>query len=38
MKQSSILCAKFDCPVAHQNLSILATVHDCEAGLVDAQN
>ena len=25
MKQSSILSAKFDCPVARQNLSLLAT-------------
>ena len=33
MEQSSILSAKFDCPVAHQNVSLLATVHDCETGL-----
>ena len=31
MDQSSILSAKFDCPVARQNLrSLLATAHDCE--------
>ena len=29
----SHLSAKFDCPVAHQNVSLLATVHDCETGL-----
>ena len=28
MEQSSILSAKFDCPVAHQNVSLLATAHD----------
>ena len=33
MKQSSILSANFDCPVAHQNFSPLATGHDCETGL-----
>ena len=33
MKQSSILFAKFDCPVAHKNFSLLATAHDCETGL-----
>ena len=33
MEQSSILSAKFDCPVAHQYLSLLATAHDCETGL-----
>ena len=34
MEQSSILSAKrFDCPVAHQNLSLLATAHDCETGI-----
>ena len=26
------LYAKFDCPVAHQNFSLLATAHDCETG------
>ena len=31
--QPSILSAKFDCPVALQNVSLLATVHDCETGL-----
>ena len=33
MEQSSILSAKFDCPVARQNVSLLATAHDCETGL-----
>ena len=33
MEQSSILSGKFDCPVARQNLLLLATVHDCETGL-----
>ena len=32
MAQSSILSAKFDYPVAHQNVSLLATAHDCETG------
>ena len=32
MQQSSILSGKFDCPVACQNLSLLAA-HDCETGL-----
>ena len=27
---ASHLYAKFDCPEAHQNCSMLATVHDCE--------
>ena len=27
------LYAKFSCPVARQNFSLLATVHDCETGL-----
>ena len=31
--QSSILSAKFDCPVAQQDFSLLATVHDCETVL-----
>ena len=26
---ASRLYTKFDCPVAHQNLSALATAHDC---------
>ena len=30
---TSQLYAKFDCPVAYQNFSLLATVHDCEIGL-----
>ena len=30
MEQSSILSAKFDCPVARKNFSLLATAHDCE--------
>ena len=29
MEQSSILSAKFDCPVARQNLPLLAIAHDC---------
>ena len=33
LEQSSILSAKHDCPVAHQNLLFLATAHDCENGL-----
>ena len=33
VEQSSILSAKFDCPVARQNVSLLATAHDCETGL-----
>ena len=33
VEQSSILSAKFDCPVACQNISFLATAHDCETGL-----
>ena len=32
MEQSSSLSAKFDCPVVHQNSSLLAAVHDCETG------
>ena len=32
MEQSSILSAKFDCPVARQNISLLASAHDCETG------
>ena len=35
MEQSSILSAKFDCSVACQNCSLLATAHDCETGLFD---
>ena len=31
--QSSILSAKFDCPEARQDFSLLATVHDCETVL-----
>ena len=30
MEQSSILSAKFDCPVARQYVSLLAAAHDCE--------
>ena len=30
----SRLSAKFDCPMARQNVSLLSTVHDCETGLV----
>ena len=33
MEQSSILSAKFACPVARQNISLLATAHDCETDL-----
>ena len=33
MEQSFILSAKFDCPVARQNLSLFATAHDCETDL-----
>ena len=33
MEQFSILSAKFDCPVTHQNFSLSATVHDCETSL-----
>ena len=29
----SRLYAKFDCPVAHRNISFLPTAHDCETGL-----
>ena len=32
MEQSSILSAKFDCPVACLNCSLLASAHDCETG------
>ena len=32
-EQSSVLSAKFDCPVA-RNLSLLATVHDCKTDLL----
>ena len=31
---ASCLSAKFDCPMAHHNFSLLATAHDCETGLV----
>ena len=34
MEQSSILSAKFDYPVVHQNFPLLATVQACEAGLL----
>ena len=34
MEQFSILSAKFDCPVSRQNISLLATAHDCETGLL----
>ena len=33
VEQSSILSARFDCPVARQNFSLVATAHDCETGL-----
>ena len=29
----SRLSAEFDCPVAHQNISFIATAHCCETGL-----
>ena len=32
-----VLSAKFDCPVAHQDISFLDTVHDCETGLDEAE-
>ena len=32
--EAAILTAKFDCPVARQNFSLLATAHDCETGLL----
>ena len=31
---ASRLYAKFDCPVARQDCSLLATAHDCETGLL----
>ena len=34
VEQSSILSANRDCQVARQNLSFLATAHDCEFGLL----
>ena len=34
VEQSSILSAKFDCPVARQNFSLLATAHDWATGIV----
>ena len=34
VEQSSILSAKFDFPVAPPELSLLATAHDCETGLL----
>ena len=33
MEQFSILSARFDSPMAHQNFLLLATAHDCETGL-----
>ena len=39
MEQPFTLSAKFDCSVAHQNCSLLATVHDiCETGLFTLRN
>ena len=32
MEESSILSAKFGCPVARQDIS-LSTAHDCETGV-----
>ena len=34
VEQSSILYAKFDCPVARQNFSLLATAHDRQTDLL----
>ena len=34
VEQSSILPAKFDCPVASQNFLFIATAHDCETGFL----
>ena len=31
---ASSLYAKFDCPVARQNLSLLDTAYDCETGFI----
>ena len=31
---ASRLSAKFDCPEAYQNCSLLVTAHDCETGLL----
>ena len=36
MEQSSTLSAKIDCLVARQNISLLATAHDCKTGLFHA--
>ena len=33
MEQSSFLSAKFHCPIAHQNLSLLAAAYDYQIGL-----
>ena len=33
MEQNSILSSKFDCAVARQNVSLLASAHDCESDL-----
>ena len=35
MEQSSIISAKFDCPVARQNVLLLTTAHDRESGLLE---
>ena len=37
MKQSSTLSAKFDCQVAHQNVSVSVTAHDYESDLYSFQ-
>ena len=36
IEQSSILCARFECPVALQTflLELFATAHDCDTGLL----
>ena len=34
VEQSSILSTEFDCPVVHQNFSLLSTVRDCETGFL----
>ena len=30
---SPLYITKFDCPVVHQKVALLATAHDCETGL-----
>ena len=33
-----VLSAKFDCPVARQDICLLATAHDCETGVLGRDN